>query len=132
MERSEIEGPGRVIGQLKALYLAGVMLGLNHFEIWDMLDRIAWSCLPKNRAAILHSIIDLSKGDRHATGYEFKEIMQVVNSNYVGVGEKTHMERILHELIVFKLVEEHTQKLPDKGTRKVYRLSKYTKQLLGH
>ena len=132
MERSEIQGPGRVIGQLKALYLAGVMLGLNHFEIWDMLDRIAWSCLPKNRAAILHSIIDLSKGDRHATGYEFKEIMQVVNSNYVGVGEKTHMERILHELIVFKLVEEHTQKLPDKGTRKVYRLSKYTKQLLGH
>ncbi len=130
-ERSEIEGPGRITGQLKAMYLAGILMGLNSLEIWSMLERIAWSCLPKNRAAILHSLYDLSKGERRTTGWEFKDIMKVVNKHYDGVGEKTHMERIMEELQVFKLIEEHSTQLEGKGVRKLYKLSHLTKQLLG-
>lgn len=108
LERVDVEGPGRVVGQLRMLLIAGTMLGMTSTEIWSMLKHIAWSCLPQARMLLMQSLSDLSKGCKPTESFPAKEIFYVIDKYYGGCGEQVVMQRLLEELLhpQVRLVEQ--------------------------
>ena len=143
LERVDREGPGRVVGQLKMLLIAGTMLGMSSLEIWSMLRHIAWSCLPQARIFILQALADLNKGDKPTEAYPAKDIFHVIDKYYGGCGEQTVMQRLLEELLhpqvkLVEMVVAKTQRTALSGqistsSEKRYRLTAEAKKLInGH
>jgi len=142
LERVDREGPGRVVGQLKMLLIAGTMLGMSNLEIWSMLRHIAWSCLPQARIYLLQALNDLSKGTKPNESFPAKEIFYVIDKYYGGCGEQVVMQRLLEELLhpQVKLVEQVMVKVSratgtghvvtSTSNEKRYRLTDMAKKLI--
>lgn len=136
------EGPGRLIGQFKAMYQAGKILGLTYDQCWEMVHSIVWSCLPKARSSVLKSLLEIEKYN-HA-GVPFKELIAYTDKHHGPVADQTFMTRTVEELVLQRLVDRvdttkagsngHNQGGGNQdvgaGGKVRYKLSKFVKQKL--